>query len=102
MYTKSNDYKIYLYEQIDTCFYWSDEKKADWLLATTNSDYIQDIVPELNERIYENKRSNSCWSVSVSEILDVILEYAINKNAVNQVELNKNIFGKGKLENYVY
>ena len=87
MYTKNKEYRLYLYEQIDVCFYWSDEKKDKWIISTTNFDYIDAVTAKLNFLKSELKRYKKHLSNDV--LLSVIIDTALFQDKECNIVFNK-------------
>ena len=87
MYKENKEYRLYLYEQINVCFYWSDEKKPKWIISTTNFDYIDDVTAKLNFLKSELKHYKKHLSNDV--LLSVIIDEALLQDKECNIVFNK-------------
>ena len=87
--------RIYLYETDGGFFYWNYGIKEDWLINSSDFDYINKVTEELNKRNYENMQ-NKYEELCEGDILDVIVGFANERNLTYEVEFNENRFGKEK------
>ena len=85
--------KINLYETGTGFFYWNYGVKEDWLIRSSDFDYINKVTEELNKRTYENMQ-DGFGELCESDILDVIVGLANERNLTYEVEFNEERFGK--------
>ena len=93
MYTKNKEYKIYLYILDDDIFYWSDEEKANWLISTTNFNYIDRVVSLLNKRKYDRK-INNLGHLTMGDILETIVTIAFAQDTDCHIQFNDKVSEK--------
>lgn len=93
MYTENKEYKIYLYVLDDDIFYWSDEEKANWLISTTNFNYIDKVVSLLNVRRYDRK-INNLGHLTMDDILESIVDIALVQDTDCHIHFNGKVFNK--------
>lgn len=70
-------YTIRLYKENDK-FFWNYGERNDWIISTTNFDYIDSLVGKLNEKPYTN-----------NEILSVIIDMALLQDKECNVVFNE-------------
>jgi len=86
--------KIYLYETGAGFFYWNYGIKEDWLINSSDFDYINKVTEELNKRTSENMVQNG-RTLGKWDIIDVIYDFA-EERALRYDALE---FNEGRLKN---
>lgn len=93
MYTENKEYRLYLCVLDEDIFYWSDEEKANWLISTTNFDYIDKVVSLLNKRKYDRK-INNLGHLTMGDILESIVDIALVQDTDCHIHFNGKVFEK--------
>ena len=93
MYTENKEYRLYLCVLDEDIFYWSDEEKDNWLISTTNFDYIDKIVSLLNKRKYDRK-INNLGRLTMGDILESVVDIALIQDTDCHILFNGKVFNK--------
>lgn len=86
--------RIYLYETDTGFFYWNYGIKEDWLINSSDFDYINEVTEELNIRTCENMVQNG-RTLGKWDIIDIIYDFAEERALrYDALEFNEERFGK--------